>query len=135
MLGEEREADTMTCQWEDCGKVFSHLPTLIEHIHNGELYFNLGQRWTFWRHDVRRLCRWRWNICTSAGDVRIPLSGSRDFYSDSFSIISLFDAIDRANQVESHNGGLLEVKFARRGPPVSRTDSTSPALVATPIWR
>ena len=41
MLGEEREADTMTCQWEDCGKVFNHLPTLIEHIHNGELHFSL----------------------------------------------------------------------------------------------
>lgn len=29
------EGDTMSCQWEDCGKVFNHLPTLIEHIHNG----------------------------------------------------------------------------------------------------
>ena len=36
MLGEDKQADTMTCQWEDCGKVFSHLPTLIEHIHNGK---------------------------------------------------------------------------------------------------
>ena len=25
--------DTVTCLWEDCGHVFSHLPTLIEHIH------------------------------------------------------------------------------------------------------
>ncbi len=50
MLGEEREADTMTCQWEDCGKVFSHLPTLIEHIHNGTLPFKYksgGVRETF----------------------------------------------------------------------------------------
>ena len=38
MLGEEQEADTMTCQWEECGKVFNHLPTLIDHIHNGEFY-------------------------------------------------------------------------------------------------
>lgn len=27
--------DSVTCQWEDCGKVFTHLPTLIHHIHNG----------------------------------------------------------------------------------------------------
>ena len=27
--------DTMTCQWEDCGRVFDHLPSLIDHIHNG----------------------------------------------------------------------------------------------------
>lgn len=56
MLGEEREADTMTCQWEDCGKVFSHLPTLIEHIHNGELHFSLVPYRTFWGHILRRLC-------------------------------------------------------------------------------
>ena len=27
--------DTVTCQWGDCGKVYSHLPTLIDHIHRG----------------------------------------------------------------------------------------------------
>ncbi|KAF9524245.1 hypothetical protein CPB83DRAFT_861685 [Crepidotus variabilis] len=26
--------DSVTCQWEDCGIVFTHLPTLIEHIHD-----------------------------------------------------------------------------------------------------
>jgi hypothetical protein len=26
--------DTMTCLWDDCGIVFSHLPSLIEHIHS-----------------------------------------------------------------------------------------------------
>ncbi|KAJ7289067.1 hypothetical protein C8J57DRAFT_1430123 [Mycena rebaudengoi] len=25
--------DSVTCQWESCGIVFTHLPTLIEHIH------------------------------------------------------------------------------------------------------
>lgn len=35
-LDDPAEADTVTCQWEDCGIVFTHLPTLIEHIHNGE---------------------------------------------------------------------------------------------------
>jgi hypothetical protein len=34
--------DSVTCQWEDCGKVFTHLPTLILHIHNGEFYLVLG---------------------------------------------------------------------------------------------
>lgn len=28
--------DSVTCQWDDCGIVFTHLPTLIDHIHNGE---------------------------------------------------------------------------------------------------
>ena len=27
--------DVITCQWEECGVVFGHLPTLIDHIHNG----------------------------------------------------------------------------------------------------
>jgi len=29
--------DSVTCQWEDCGKVFTHLPTLIHHIHNDHI--------------------------------------------------------------------------------------------------
>ncbi|KAJ3566216.1 hypothetical protein NP233_g7139 [Leucocoprinus birnbaumii] len=28
--------DSVTCLWDDCGIVFTHLPTLIDHIHNGE---------------------------------------------------------------------------------------------------
>ncbi|KAG1845146.1 hypothetical protein F4604DRAFT_210568 [Suillus subluteus] len=32
--GEAAGADTMTCLWDDCGVIFSHLPSLIEHIHN-----------------------------------------------------------------------------------------------------
>jgi hypothetical protein len=34
--------DSVTCQWEDCGKVFTHLPTLIHHIHNGKFQLVLG---------------------------------------------------------------------------------------------
>jgi len=34
MEGQETD-DSVTCQWEDCGVVFTHLPTLINHIHNG----------------------------------------------------------------------------------------------------
>ncbi|KAF9240850.1 hypothetical protein BU15DRAFT_61181 [Melanogaster broomeanus] len=30
----EQGVDTVTCLWEDCGVVFTHLPTLIEHIHS-----------------------------------------------------------------------------------------------------
>lgn len=32
----EQGADTVTCLWDDCGIVFTHLPTLIEHIHSNE---------------------------------------------------------------------------------------------------
>ncbi|KAJ7722979.1 hypothetical protein B0H16DRAFT_1473124 [Mycena metata] len=27
--------DSVTCQWENCGIVYTHLPTLIQHIHTG----------------------------------------------------------------------------------------------------
>jgi len=37
MQVELEPEDSVTCQWEDCGVVFTHLPTLIDHIHNGEL--------------------------------------------------------------------------------------------------
>lgn len=34
--GPEGEGeDTMSCQWEECGRVFNHLPSLITHIHEG----------------------------------------------------------------------------------------------------
>lgn len=36
MQVELESEDSVTCQWDDCGIVFTHLPTLIEHIHNGE---------------------------------------------------------------------------------------------------
>ena len=32
----EQGVDTVTCLWDDCGIVFTHLPTLIEHIHSSE---------------------------------------------------------------------------------------------------
>ena len=34
--GDIQELDSVTCQWEACGRPFSHLPTLIDHIHSGE---------------------------------------------------------------------------------------------------
>ena len=27
------------CQWENCGEVFAHLATLIDHIHNGKFFY------------------------------------------------------------------------------------------------
>lgn len=33
---DEEGPDTMKCQWEDCSKIYNHLPSLIDHIHNGE---------------------------------------------------------------------------------------------------
>ncbi|TFK63958.1 hypothetical protein BDN72DRAFT_963574 [Pluteus cervinus] len=33
-LPPEDSEDSVTCQWEDCGLIFTHLPTLIDHIHN-----------------------------------------------------------------------------------------------------
>lgn len=29
------EEETVVCLWEDCGKLFTRLPTLIDHIHSG----------------------------------------------------------------------------------------------------
>ena len=37
---EVEPEDSVTCQWEDCGVVFTHLPTLIDHIHNGVSTFS-----------------------------------------------------------------------------------------------
>lgn len=37
----EQGADTVTCLWDDCGIVFTHLPTLIEHIHSSEPFPSL----------------------------------------------------------------------------------------------
>lgn len=33
---EAAYGDTASCMWDDCGIVFTHLPTLIEHIHSGK---------------------------------------------------------------------------------------------------
>ncbi|KAI0776950.1 hypothetical protein BD413DRAFT_524076 [Trametes elegans] len=54
MMGEDQEADTMTCQWEDCGKVFNHLPTLIDHIHNDHIGVHKSNYTCEWAGCVRR---------------------------------------------------------------------------------
>ncbi|KAL0954932.1 hypothetical protein HGRIS_003865 [Hohenbuehelia grisea] len=38
--GEDVDAvieDSVTCEWDDCGIVFTHLPSLIDHIHNDHI--------------------------------------------------------------------------------------------------
>ena len=44
--GEDEGEDTIACQWEDCGRVFNHLPSLIDHIHNGmqQLQLSMNQK-------------------------------------------------------------------------------------------
>ncbi|RPD56836.1 hypothetical protein L226DRAFT_574185 [Lentinus tigrinus ALCF2SS1-7] len=54
MAVEDQEADTMTCQWEDCGKVFNHLPTLIDHIHNDHIGVHKSNYTCEWAGCVRR---------------------------------------------------------------------------------
>ena len=59
--------DIVTCRWEYCGGIFTHLPTLIAHIHNGSslLYIHFGlQLSNFWTwggsmhtHIIVRVCQ------------------------------------------------------------------------------
>ena len=39
--------DSVTCLWDNCGVVYTHLPTLIDHIHNGECSFAWAEKATF----------------------------------------------------------------------------------------
>ncbi|KDQ57896.1 hypothetical protein JAAARDRAFT_34702 [Jaapia argillacea MUCL 33604] len=45
---------TVTCQWEECGKVFTHLPTLIEHIHNDHIGVHKSNYTCEWATCLRR---------------------------------------------------------------------------------
>jgi hypothetical protein len=45
--------DSVTCLWDNCGVVYTHLPTLIEHIHNGEFFFAYVEMATLWGYEVR----------------------------------------------------------------------------------
>ncbi|KAI5117628.1 hypothetical protein M0805_001271 [Coniferiporia weirii] len=38
--GGDREVDSVTCLWDKCGQPFSHLQTLIDHIHNEHIGMN-----------------------------------------------------------------------------------------------
>jgi len=51
---DEAEVDTMTCLWEDCGKVFNHLPSLIDHIHNDHIGVHKSNYTCEWATCTRR---------------------------------------------------------------------------------
>lgn len=60
----EQAVDTVTCLWDDCGIVFTHLPTLIEHIHTSEPILSLSHRPSttcppspYWRSQVQLYLR------------------------------------------------------------------------------
>ncbi|KIM44562.1 hypothetical protein M413DRAFT_442530 [Hebeloma cylindrosporum] len=46
--------DVVTCQWEDCGVVFTHLPTLIAHIHNDHIGVHKSNYTCEWSSCLRR---------------------------------------------------------------------------------
>ncbi|KAK7681769.1 hypothetical protein QCA50_015116 [Cerrena zonata] len=54
MQEEVFSEDTMSCQWEECGKVFNHLPTLIEHIHNDHIGVHKSNYTCEWKTCPRR---------------------------------------------------------------------------------
>ncbi|ETW76640.1 hypothetical protein HETIRDRAFT_239108, partial [Heterobasidion irregulare TC 32-1] len=47
-------ADTVTCQWEECGVVFNHLPTFIDHIHNDHIGVHKSNYTCEWASCSRR---------------------------------------------------------------------------------
>lgn len=70
--------DTMACQWEDCGKVFDHLPSLIDHIHNGEessivvrAYRNFCTR-SYWCAQVQLYLRME-DLCPQGNSPNVAL--------------------------------------------------------------
>ncbi|CAL1702694.1 unnamed protein product [Somion occarium] len=54
MQDEAFDDDTMSCQWEECGKVFNHLPTLIDHIHNDHIGVHKSNYTCEWKTCPRR---------------------------------------------------------------------------------
>ncbi|KAF8174566.1 hypothetical protein BJ912DRAFT_543249 [Pholiota molesta] len=46
--------DAITCQWEECGVVFTHLPTLIDHIHNEHIGVHKSNYTCEWATCLRR---------------------------------------------------------------------------------
>jgi|ERR1700685_3442906 hypothetical protein len=46
------EPDAVTCLWDDCGVIFTHLPTLITHIHDGAFALSISDGFVA-SHSVR----------------------------------------------------------------------------------
>ncbi|KAK0489810.1 hypothetical protein EDD18DRAFT_1188514 [Armillaria luteobubalina] len=51
---EKGEEDTATCLWGECGRVFTHLPSLIEHIHVDHVGVNKSNYFCDWATCNRR---------------------------------------------------------------------------------
>ncbi|KAF8883029.1 hypothetical protein BD779DRAFT_1541450 [Infundibulicybe gibba] len=48
------EEDSVTCEWDDCGRVYTHLPSLIEHIHNEHIGVHKSNYTCEWASCQRR---------------------------------------------------------------------------------
>ncbi|KAF9487735.1 hypothetical protein BDN71DRAFT_1458177 [Pleurotus eryngii] len=46
--------DSVTCEWDGCGKVYTHLPTLIDHIHNDHIGVHKSSYSCEWASCTRR---------------------------------------------------------------------------------
>ncbi|KAI0085224.1 hypothetical protein BDY19DRAFT_896934 [Irpex rosettiformis] len=53
-MGDGEDEDTIACQWEECGRVFNHLPTLIDHIHNDHIGVHKSNYTCEWKTCPRR---------------------------------------------------------------------------------
>ncbi|KAJ7033158.1 hypothetical protein C8F04DRAFT_1221742 [Mycena alexandri] len=54
----ESAPDSVTCQWVHCGLVYTHLPTLVEHIHSAHIGMN------------KSLYACEWTSCSRRGHVQ-----------------------------------------------------------------
>ncbi|EJD00427.1 uncharacterized protein FOMMEDRAFT_30475 [Fomitiporia mediterranea MF3/22] len=52
--GAEYELESVTCQWQDCGRPFSQLQALIDHIHNDHIGMNKSNYTCEWATCSRR---------------------------------------------------------------------------------
>ncbi|KAH8081323.1 hypothetical protein BXZ70DRAFT_901225 [Cristinia sonorae] len=51
---QPQPVETIECQWEECGRAFDHLPTLIEHIHNDHIGVHKSNYTCEWKTCPRR---------------------------------------------------------------------------------
>ncbi|KAJ3477279.1 hypothetical protein NLI96_g10575 [Meripilus lineatus] len=51
---DEEGPDTMKCQWEECNKIYNHLPSLIDHIHNDHIGVHKSNYTCEWQTCPRR---------------------------------------------------------------------------------
>ncbi|KAJ7154745.1 hypothetical protein C8R46DRAFT_960841 [Mycena filopes] len=58
VLRDSSYVDSVTCQWEDCGLVYTHLPTLVDHVHQD----HVGA------HKAKYTCEW--STCGRRGYIQ-----------------------------------------------------------------